>query len=115
MFEELKNWEMLSQVWFVHDYIQLKFHDDHTINVYNPFNVENGGKFYKQGEFGYADTLVGIIGSKITEVSYKQFSHFSLTFSCGATFTIELARGLANIPEAFEMNLNDEQYIEFNA
>lgn len=115
MFDELKNWAMLSQVWFVHDYVQLQFHDDHTINVYNPFEVESNGKSYRQGEFGYADSLVGIIGSTITEVNYQEFSHLKLSFSCGSVFKINLSKGLVSFPEAFELTLNGKHVVEFNA
>ena len=114
MFEELKNWGMLSQVWFVHDYVQLQFHDDHTINVYNPFVVEANGSSFQQGYFGYADSLVGIIGSKIIRVNYEAEAYFSLSFSCGSTFKINLAKGLVNFPEAFELGLSNGQHIEFN-
>ena len=114
MFEELKNWEMLSQVWFVHDYVQLQFHDDHTLNVYNPFSVAKEEFSYKQGQLGYADALVNIIGSKIIEVNYQQFSNFSLTFSCGSIFEINLSKGVVNFPEAFELGLSNGPHIEFN-
>lgn len=114
MFEELKNWEMLSQVWFVHDYVQLQFHDDHTINIYNPFVVESSGNSYAQGEFGYADTLVGAIGSTISNINYKQFAQLQLSFSCGTILKIHLSKGLVNFPEAFELGLSNGQHIEFN-
>ena len=112
--DELKNWEMLSQVWFVHDYVQLQFHDGHTINVYNPFVVEVNGTSYRQGQFGYADSLVGIIGSTIVGVDYLQRSHFRLIFGCGSIFTIDLAERASDNPEAFELCLSDGPYIEFN-
>jgi len=114
MFDQLKNWEMLSQVWFVHDYVQLQFHDDHTINVYNPFTIVSKGTLYKQGQFGYADALVNIIGSKIVDVMYQQYNHFSLIFSCGSVLKINLSKGLVDFPEAFELGLSNGQHIEFN-
>ena len=114
MFDQLKNWEMLSQVWFVHDYVQLQFHCGHTINVYNPFTVTSNDVQYKQGQFGYADSLVAMINSRIIGVSYQQHGHLSLIFSCGSAFKINLSKGLVNFPEAFELGLDNGSHIEFN-
>lgn len=98
----------------MHNYVQLQFHDGHSINVYNPFIVESDGGSHKQGEFGYADSLVGIIESKIVRVDYQQHSHFKMKFSCGSTFTVDLTEGASSLPEAFELCLSDGPYIEFN-
>ncbi|MBQ0758942.1 MAG: hypothetical protein KBT72_04720 [Zhongshania sp.] len=115
MFEELKNWEMLSQVWFVHDYVQLIFHDGHKINICNPFSVESDGKVYRQRQPEYADKLVSLIGSRIAKAEYLEQSFFRLVFDCGSIFEVDLTKDASPYPEAFELSLSTGHVIEFNA
>lgn len=115
MFEELKNWEMLSQVWFVHDYVQLIFHDDHRINIYNPYSVVFDGKRYEHGQPEYADRLVALIGSRVTSADYVEKRFFRLTFDSGRALEIDLKEGSSAYPEAFELSLSTGPVIEFNA
>ena len=114
MLEEIKTWGPLAQVWFVHDYVQLQFHDGHQLSVFNPFEVSANNVCYQQGQSGYADTLVGIIGHEVTSVNYTKSSHLQLSFGNGNIFKVNLASGITSIPEAFECGLSNGPYIEFN-
>jgi len=54
MLEQLKEWRALSQVVFIHDYLQLVFQEN-TLNVYNPYVVRAGnGDEYAPGDVGCA-------------------------------------------------------------
>lgn len=111
---EIRTWGTLSQVWFVHDYVQLQFHDGQQLSVFNPFEVSVSNNIYQQGQPGYADTLVAIIGNEVRSVNYAKSSHLQLEFGNGSIFKINLASGITSLPEAFECGLSSGLYIEFN-
>ena len=94
----------MSQVVFIHDYIQLIFQDC-IINVYNDSEIipKNKPAIIK-GSTGYADSIVQLIDKKITEVTYSEGEKLSLLFSNGNRFNILLGSSAAHGPEAFEIS-----------
>ncbi len=115
MYEELTKWSAVSQIWFVHDYVQLVFHDDHRINIYNPYTVEMGGKKFPSGSAGYADALVELIGKKVESVDYEPGSHLKMSFSDEMAVSINLDKDVGEIAEAYELCLEDGPHVELNA
>ena len=115
MVPNLKPSGPLSQVVFVHDYIHLVFGED-RINVYNLAEVDSSGVSIRQGEAGFCDTLVALIGQRVTEVSGSDDYVLSLTFEHGTRFLILSGEADANGPEAFECNgPNNLVVVERNA
>jgi hypothetical protein len=115
MLEQLKQWDPLSQVVFIHDYLQLVFQEN-TLNVYNPYIIEdNNGEKYAQGEVGYADALVRFIGSSIDKVEYKEKGYLHLHFSPAGVFIVVLKPGVSHSPEAFAYDSTEGPIVEVNA
>ena len=101
MLNKLKDCEPLSQVVFIHDYIQLILQDC-TINVYNKSEITpKDSPTIKHGDTGYADALEMLINSTITNVQIKTGVSFSLLFSNGSEFNILLDPESSQGPEAF--------------
>jgi hypothetical protein len=88
--------EALTQVVFVHDYVQLVFEDE-RLSVYNMATVSVRGGILRTGAPRFAEALVALIGQRAEVIA----SPFSLRFSNGATFTISFAPEDVRGPEAF--------------
>jgi hypothetical protein len=90
--------EPLSQVVFVHDYIQLVFQDA-CFSIYNIAELRRGDTSVLQGQPGFCDGLVGLIGLPLISVSARPI--LSLTFQGGVTLVVtEVCSG----PEAWQYN-----------
>jgi hypothetical protein len=78
--------EPLSQVVFVHDYVQLVFQNA-CISIYNPISVQIGtASALAKGSPGFCDALVGLIGySANVEVDR---THLTLHFNSGARVNV---------------------------
>ena len=103
MIEELEGCEPLSQVWFVHDYIQLQF-QDRTVSVINEpqLKLPSGGVLYRNSA-GFCDALVGQIGQSVKDATLREKEVFTLTFENGAMLIVPLTPEAANGPEAIEL------------
>ncbi len=77
----------LSQVVFVHDYFQLLFQDD-TFNIYSLAEVVQEGAVLRQGQFGFCDAVVGLIGKSVASVTNAPRGELVLRFECGASFRV---------------------------
>ena len=55
----------LSQVVFVHDYVQLVFHD-RAFSLFNRLTYQDNSYELLQGALGFCDSLVGLIGKAAT-------------------------------------------------
>jgi hypothetical protein len=102
--DNLKKCDPLSQVIFVHDYIQLILQDC-IITVCNaseikPFNKEPTSS----GKQGFADELIKLIDSTIIDVSYLENKVLALVFSNNYKFSVLLNSESASSPEAFEIS-----------
>ena len=98
--------ESLSQVVFIHDYLQLVFQFE-SFSIYNLARVSQGGTVLTQGAPGFCDAVVSLIGQRIREASSTENYGLSLTFESGENFVV--LSGSENIrgPEAFEFNGHD--------
>ncbi len=90
--------QQLSSVWFVWDYVQLRF-DEPPVNVYAmpAIQLADGGSL-RPGDLGYADALVGQIGATLTESDELLDLGLILKFDNGVQLAVPL--GEAPFPEA---------------
>ena len=92
----------LSQVVFVHDYVQLVFQDE-NFSLYNSVRVRLGAIEFEQRSTGFADALVSLIGLAVVEVGSSEDCALMLNFERGAQVQVLKARGEEG-PEAFQFN-----------
>lgn len=101
MAPNLKPSEPLSQVVFVHDYLQLIFQDE-GFNIYNLAEVEVHGLKMAQGGPGFCDAVVSLIGQRVTVVSHSDKYALKLSFEKGDQFVVRSDDPAISGPEAFE-------------
>ena len=90
--------DLLSQVVFVHDYVQLVFQDC-SFSFYNRLTYQHGCLALGHGTPGFCDALVSLIGSTVlVELGHDRFS---LHFSNGATVHVATSGPDVRGPEAW--------------
>jgi hypothetical protein len=101
---QLNPTEPLTQVVFVHDYVQLVFDTD-ILSIYNPmtFHVSQGERL-AQGQIGFADALVGLIGAKALSVHTSQDQCLALQFESKGKLAVRRATDDSARPEAFQFS-----------
>ena len=99
--------EPLTQVVFVHDYVQLVFETE-TLAIYNLMRFHGlQGEEIEQGQTGFADALVGLIGAKAVSVNTSQAECLALQFeNKGRLAVTQGAEGSAG-PEGFQFSSVD--------
>jgi hypothetical protein len=96
--------EPLTQVVFVHDYVQLVFDTD-ILSVYNPMTFRGSqGAALEQGQIGFADALLGLIGAKASSVETSQVECLALQFESKGRLAVRRATDESARPEAFQFN-----------
>jgi hypothetical protein len=90
--------EPLSQVVFIHDYFQLVFQEA-CFSIYNAAELRQGKSSLSQGQLGFCDSLVSLIGQRVTSASASP--SLSLTFQ-GGTVLVVAQSGQG--PEAWQYN-----------
>lgn len=93
----------LSEVRFVHDYVQL-FFDDECFSIYNAFSVHQNGQSFREGEPGFADALVRLIGERATTAPHG--GPLRLVFQGGTELRVLVGLGNEGGPEAFQFSRN---------
>ncbi len=96
--------EPLSQIWFVHDYIQLRFQEQ-IISVYNTpeLFLADGTKLDRESK-GFCDILVAQIEQPIEKIDLTEGLLFAIRFTSGVIFCVPLNDEAAiNGPEALEL------------
>jgi hypothetical protein len=102
----------LSQVVFVHSYLQLVFQDS-CFSIYNPSTLRVRDTILTFGQPGFADDIVALIGQGLSSVSLDGEDSISLIFKTGAVLSV--ARGGTG-PEAWQYNsLGGPIVVEQNA
>jgi hypothetical protein len=102
----LKPADPLSQVVFIHDYLQLVFQEA-GFSIYNVAAVEVEGKRIKQGQTGFCDAVVALIGQRVDTVSHSSSAALCLVFEKGARFLVLSDDESIKGPEAFEFQEKD--------
>jgi len=98
---ELNPSKPLTQVVFVHDYVQLIFETE-TLSIYGRMRFRGmQGDEFKQGQAGFADALVGLIGAKASSVSTSQAECLAIQFQEKGRLVVTHD---STDPEAFQFN-----------
>lgn len=90
--------EPLSEVVFIHDYLQLVFQDA-CFSIYNAIELRQGNSSLSQGQSGFCDGLVGLIGQPLKAASANP--SLSLTFQNGTVLAVAQS---GHSPEAWQYN-----------
>jgi hypothetical protein len=99
---DLQPTDALSQVVFIHDYLQLVFQDcDFTL--YNPVSYELDGSTLKQGQVGFCDAVVALIDQTAT-VHAKESGRLTIQFVRGAAIHVPSSGPHTRGPEAWQFN-----------
>jgi hypothetical protein len=101
--------EPLSQVVFVHDYVQLVFQGE-RFSIYNPLSVAGTQSTLRLGSPGLCDALVRLIGQSAVCVTPPESCVLALSFERGDTVFVS-KRGAAGVAEAFEFRSNDNRVV----
>jgi hypothetical protein len=88
----------LSQVVFIHDYLQLVFQDA-CFSIYNSSELSLGGVSVLFGQPGFCDGLVSLIGQALKSVSGSP--SLTLSFQSGAILVVAQS---GSGPEAWQFN-----------
>lgn len=94
--------EPLSQVVFIHDYLQLVFQGA-CFSIYNATELKHGSSSLLQGQPGFCDGLVSLIGQPLISASANP--SLSLTFQNG---TILVVGQSGPGPEAWQYDSLDQ-------
>ena len=77
---ELNPSKPVTQVVFVHDYVQL-FFETEILSIYGRMRFRGlQGDEFEQGQVGFADALAGLIGAKASSVNTSQAECLALQF-----------------------------------
>jgi hypothetical protein len=99
---------------FVHDYVQLVFQAE-CFSIFNIAQLVHDGNSVLQGQLGFCDALVGLLGQRVISVITTPPDLLALDFERGTRFCVleddENVRG----PEAFVFyGLNNLIVVEQN-
>ncbi len=103
MLNVLLDAEPLSQVIFIHDYIQLVFQEV-RLNLYNVVRVHRDGSTLSESDLGWADELRRLIEQRVVGVSHEHAQFLALAFEHGTQVLVSMRQEDARGPEAFELS-----------
>lgn len=93
----------LSEVRFVHDYVQFIF-EPHTLSLYAPLHVLTDGHALARGNVGYYDSICSLIGQNLTDVTRHERKRLEFAFSNGTKVILSLRSEDAAGPEIAELS-----------
>lgn len=102
--------EPLSQVVFIHDYLQLVFQGE-SFSIYNISKFVHNGTELVQGESGFCDAMVSLIGQRVVTAMGTTEHPLSLSFANGARFLVLPGAVGARGPEAFQFTGGNNQFV----
>lgn len=102
-YEGLAKADVLSEVRFVHDYVQLIF-EPYTLSLYAPLKVLVGARTLKPTDAGYHNGICLLIGQTLTSVFRAKTVQLEFTFSGGTKLLVSLRQEDANGPEVAELS-----------
>jgi hypothetical protein len=100
MQHELLPSESLSEVAFVHDYLQLRFQEQ-VISIFNDILCESASISTRSGESGFCDAVVALIGQRVIEVADEPGFFLSLRFQGGCALRVLADDPAISGPEAW--------------
>lgn len=95
---------------FVHDHIQISF-QDWRFSLYNRVLVRTGAGSFEQGECGFSDALVSLIGQKAASVTSNVASTLTFAFSGGETIVVLVDDGMNRGPEAWQLHPPSGEFV----
>lgn len=100
----------LTQAVFIHSHVKLVFGDE-TFSLYNRLALEHAGNQHRQGEPGFADALVGLIGQTPIAVHTPINCALRIEFDEGtALYVLNGPQDVAGA-EAFQFNGRDTPFL----
>ena len=96
----MKMVDPLSQVAFIHDYLELTF-GRARLSIYNEVSVVTSSAVYVQGDVGFCDALVRLIDQSAKEISNPESTVLALEFEQGAILLVQSGEASSG-PEAFQ-------------
>jgi hypothetical protein len=99
----LLSMEPLSQVVFVHDYVQFRFQDT-CLSLYSALSIGTPKGVLHRTDQGFCDALVELIGQRVASVDYRAEDHLQITFAGGGTLNAMFTNGDAVGPELFQLD-----------
>ena len=96
----------LSQVIFIHDYVQLVFQEA-RFTLYNEVTIAINEGLVAQGQVGFADALVGLLEQKVESASATALYSLELSFEQGAVVRVSRYDIHNPGPEAFMIHTDD--------
>lgn len=91
----------MSQVIFVHDYLQLVFQDD-IFTLYNPPEIRWAETQISHGSPGFCDALVALLGQRLTLVSANYAEPLILYFENCTRVIVPVSGPAVQGPEAWQ-------------
>ena len=107
---DLRPSEPLSQVVFVHDYLQLVFQSQ-CFSIYNLAQVTRGEVIINQGTLGFCDALVSLIGNRVLHARHCESHKLMLEFENGDKFFVPTGADHVRGPEAFQYDGSNEYLV----
>ena len=98
---DLKPVDALSQVVFIHDYLQLVFQFQ-RFSIFNVSEIVRGGQVLRSGAPGFSDALISLIDHRVVAAGTTGRFKLSLTFDDGTEFHVLSGCDAERGPEAFE-------------
>ncbi len=92
----------LSEVRFVHDYVQFIF-EPHTLSLYAPLRVM-ADRPLTRNDIGFCDSICSLIGQNLTAITRKEHEHLEFKFSNGTAVVVSLLGGDAVGPEVAQLD-----------
>ena len=104
----------LSQVVFVHDYLQLVFQNE-IFTIYNTAEISVADHNHVQGQLGFADALISLIENRATSVISGTEYSLQIEFQNGAAVNVLRMAANAAGPEAWQFgSLGGPVVVEVN-
>jgi hypothetical protein len=95
--------EPLTQVCFVHNYVQLVFQDD-CFSLFNDIEIRSESSSFIKGQPGFRDELVQLIGQYVTKATGDGGYCLAIVFENGAVLrTLQLTED-QRWPESWQFN-----------
>jgi len=102
-YARLANTNALSEVRFVHDYVQFIF-EPHTLSLYAPLRVLAEGRSLGSTDVGYYDRICSLVGQHLIAVARQENEQLEFAFSNGAKVVLSLRGEDAVGPEVAELS-----------
>jgi len=102
-YERLAKAIALSEVRFVHDYVQFIW-EPHTLSLYAPLRVLAEGRPLARSDVGFCDSICSLIGQSLTAVTRQEHEQLEFAFSNGTKVLVSLRSEDAVGPEVAQLS-----------